>query len=306
MLSIPPDPFPVTKGKGKIWRTEPTLETSGLDEENVDKIKRSIFVLQRTRESLSATLAEEGLDSGGSLLDRALVRQLSIRKAELDNLLPKNVSVIVRSSTPNPEATCEEIHEDLVSPHIPTYSQFAPEDFTYPLNNLLNTLENQQESVPPLPSRHPVLHRVGAAGVIANRSAPEVPWSPARSCRPEGERGYSSLQEILVTPEYSSLLAPLFVAEAAKMSALDEAKKVCNGKFRKFNSLLRMYEPDGYASIDPARGDKWSDEVSTALCEMVDAIEEMSIEHGQTLGTAEVTSWKMQIDEGESRFRNFT
>ena len=148
MLSIPPDPFPVTKGKGKIWRTEPTLETSGLDKENVDKVKRSIFVLQRTRESLSATLAEEDLDSGGSLLDRALVRQLSVRKAELDNLLPKNVSVIVRSSTPNPEATCEEIHEDLVSPHIPTHSQFAPEDFSYPLNNLLNTLENQQESVP--------------------------------------------------------------------------------------------------------------------------------------------------------------
>ena len=40
VLSIPPDPFPVTKGKGKIWRTEPTLETSGLDEENVDKVKR--------------------------------------------------------------------------------------------------------------------------------------------------------------------------------------------------------------------------------------------------------------------------
>ena len=217
MLSIPPDPFPVTKGKGKIWRTEPTLETSDLDEENVDKVKRSIFVLQRTRESLSATLAEEDLDSGGSLLDRALVRQLSVRKAELDNLLPKNVSVIVRSSTPNPEATCEEIHEDLVSPHIPTHSQFAPEDFSYPLNNLLNTLGNQPESVPPLPPRHPVLHSVGAVGVIANRTAPEVPWSPARFRRPEGKRGYSSLQEILVTPEYSPLLAPLFLTEAAKM-----------------------------------------------------------------------------------------
>ena len=305
MLSIPPDPFPVTKGKGKIWRTEPTLETSGLDEENVDKVKRSIFVLQRTRESLSATLAEEDLDSGGSLLDRALVRQLSIRKAELDNLLPKNVSVIVRSSTPNPEATCEEIHEDLVSPHIPTHSQFAPEDFSYPLNNLLNTLGNQPESVLPLPPHHPVMHRVGAAGVIANRSAPEVPWSPVRSCGPEGERGYSSLQEILVTPEYSPLLAPLFVTEAAKMNAADEAKKVCNSKIRKFHSLLRRYEPDGYGSIDPARGDKWVDEVTTALEEMVDSIEKMSIKHGQTLGTAEVTAWKMHVDDGESRFRDF-
>ena len=96
------------------------------------------------------------------------------------------------------------------------------------------------------------------------------------------------------------------MTEAAKMNAADEAKKVCNGKIRKFHSLLRRYEPDDYGSIDPARGDKWADEVTTALGEVVDSIEEMSIEHGQTLGTAEVTAWKMHIDDGESRFRNFT
>ena len=135
---------------------------------------------------------------------------------------------------------------------------------------MLNTLGNQTESVPPLPPRHPVLHSVGAAGVIANRTAPEVPWSPARSCGPEGERGYFSLQEILVTPEYSPLLAPLFVTEAAKMNAADEAKEVCNDKIRKFHRLLRRYEPDGYGSIDPARGDKWVDEVTTVLEEMVE------------------------------------
>ena len=107
---------------------------------NLEKVTRSIFILQRTRESLSSTFdATADLERGGSLLDNALARQLSIRKAELDNLLPKNVSVIVRSSTPNPEATCEETHESLVSPHIPTNS-IAPEDFSYPLNNLLNTI----------------------------------------------------------------------------------------------------------------------------------------------------------------------
>ena len=102
---------------------------------NLEKVTRSIFILQRTRESLSSTFdATADLERGGSLLDNALARQLSIRKAELDNLLPKNVSVIVRSSTPNPEATCEETHESLVSPHIPT-NLIAPEDFSYPLNN---------------------------------------------------------------------------------------------------------------------------------------------------------------------------
>ena len=39
---------------------------------------------------------------------------------------------------------------------------------------------------------------------------------------------------------------------------------------------------------------------------MVDSIEELSIEHGQVLGTAEVTSWKFTIDDGENRFASFT
>ena len=50
---------------------------------------------------------------------------------------------------------------------------------------------------------------------------------------------------------------------------------------------------------------KWADEVTTALEEMVDSIEKMSIQHGQALGTAEVTAWKMHVDDGESRFRDF-
>ena len=165
--------YPVTKGQGKIWGTEPNLETTDPKEadsnEDIEKVTRSIFVLQRTRESLSATFAAADSEEGGSFLENALVKQLSIRKAELDNLLPKNVSVIVRSSTPNPEATCEETHEDLISPHIPRNS-LAPEDFSYPLNNLLNGLENQQEgSAPPLPPRHPVLLRVGSASNLVNR-----------------------------------------------------------------------------------------------------------------------------------------
>ena len=53
---------------------------------NLEKVTRSIFILQRTRESLSSTFdATADLERGGSLLDNALARQLSIRKAELDN-----------------------------------------------------------------------------------------------------------------------------------------------------------------------------------------------------------------------------
>ena len=302
--------YPVTKGQGKIWGTEPNLETTDPKEadsnEDIEKVTRSIFVLQRTRESLSATFAAADSEEGGSFLENALVKQLSIRKAELDNLLPKNVSVIVRSSTPNPEATCEETHEDLVSPHIPGNS-LAPEDFSYPLNNLLNGLENQQEgSAPPLPPRHPVLLRVGSASNLANRSAPEVPWTPPGSPRgSEIVRGHSSLQEILLTPEYSPLLAPLLV-KPSKMSLVDEAKTSCNDKVRKFNRLIRRYDSDRFPSIDQVCRKEWAAEVSAALEDMVDSIEKMSIEHGQALGTAEVTNWKLHIDDGEDKFATFT
>ena len=125
--------YPVTKGQGKIWSREPNLETTDrdieiADSEEKEKVSRSISVLDRTRESLSSTFTAASSEKGGYLLDNALVKQLTIRKAELDNLLPKNVSVIVRSSTPNPEATCEETHENLNSPHIPK-SSLATETF---------------------------------------------------------------------------------------------------------------------------------------------------------------------------------
>ena len=88
-----------------------------------------------------------------------------------------------------------------------------------------------------------MLHRVGRVGVLVNRSAPEVPWTPIGSPRVGGSvRGHSLLEEFLVTPEYSPLLAPVLVKpilKADKMSAVEEAKKVCNGKIRKFHSLLR-------------------------------------------------------------------
>ena len=154
-----------------------------------------------------------------------------------------------------------------------------------------------------MPPRHPVLQPVG---ILANRSAPEVPWTPPGSPRnSEVVRGHSSLQESLVTPEYSPLLAPLFVNPAVTMNPVDEAKTACHAKVRKFNRLMRRYEPDNYPVIDEVNRKEWSSEMSAALEDMVDSIEKMSIDHGQTLGTAEVTNWKMHIDDGESRFKNF-
>ena len=63
--------------------------------------------LSQTRQFLSAE--DSFLEQPGQLLDRALAKQIARREAELDSLtapINKKVSVIVRSSTPDPEADC--------------------------------------------------------------------------------------------------------------------------------------------------------------------------------------------------------
>ena len=78
---------------------------------DLEKLNNSISVLNRTRESLGATACP---DSSGHLLDKALAKQIAVRKAELDKLLPNNVSVIVRTSTPDPEVLCEDNHHNFL------------------------------------------------------------------------------------------------------------------------------------------------------------------------------------------------
>ena len=63
-----------------IWSTEPKWRLL-VQRKLIEKVTRSIFILQRTRESLSTTFdATVVPERGGSLLDSALAKQLSIRK----------------------------------------------------------------------------------------------------------------------------------------------------------------------------------------------------------------------------------
>ena len=74
-----------------------------------------------------------------------------MREAELDSLAAlskKNVSVIVRCSTPDPEANCSKSNPDS---HFP---EKVPEDFSPPSTYFCESSEEQE--APPLPPRHPV------------------------------------------------------------------------------------------------------------------------------------------------------
>ena len=308
----------LTPGAGCYRRSEDTFLSEEPSQEilekkenatEVEKIFR-ISALNRTRESLSAS--DTCPDRSGHLLEQALAKQIAIREAELDSFsLPKkNVSVIVRCSTPDPDVECRDNNPHS---HFPALTpQAVPVDRSLPLNYLLHSLDNPVQ--PPLPPRHPVPHPAGAGcagGAPLNSSAPTVPWTPPRRPPPEPNTlGNNSLLELLSSPRSSSLLAP-FITKAAfdsKDSKMDltQAKEDCETRKRKFNSLLRRYDPApvGLAALR-RNHNKWIDELSTALGILVDSIENMSISHGTTLGTQTVTSWKDQITRSESEFVDY-
>ena len=88
---------------------------------------------------------------------------------------------------------------------------------------------------------------------------------------------------------------------------IQQAKEDCDAKIRKFNRLLRRYDP---GPLEPSavqqKEAEWSRELSSALDDLVDSIETMSIKHGHDLGSQEVAVWKKKITDGESEFSNFT
>ena len=283
------------------------------ESETVEKLNKSISILNRTRESLVASARP---DSRGQLLDQALAKQLAVRRAELDSLLPKNISVIqFRSSTPDPQVSCE---NQFFSHHHPETNQNlpVPVNLSLPTHNYLDNLENSTEAPPPLLPRHPVLRirASSAGGAPVNVSAPEVPWTPPRPsiiCE-RSNLNHSSLLDLLDSGETAPLLAPLFTTvqepSEAKVKAeiMEQAKLNCEDKIRKLNRLLRRYEPDDCTpSVVQNHMLVWTADVSTALDDMVDSIERMSIEHGRTLGSAEVGVWKEKITRGEQGFKEF-
>ena len=87
---------------------------------------------------------------------------------------------------------------------------------------------------------------------------------------------------------------------------IQQAKEDCDAKIRKFNRLVRRYDP---VPLEPdavqAKEKDWSKELSTALDDLVESIENMSIKHEHDLGSQEVAVWKRKITDGEGEFRIF-
>ena len=88
---------------------------------------------------------------------------------------------------------------------------------------------------------------------------------------------------------------------------IQEVKEDCDAKIRKFDRLIRRYDPGPLKPDAVQRNEaEWSREISSALDDLVDSIETMNIKHGHDLGSQEVAIWKKKITDGESEFSNFT
>ena len=171
-------------------------------EEQTSKVEKVLRTLNQTRKSLSAE--DSFLEQPGQLLDKALAKQIAVREAELDSLSApskKNVSVIVRCSTPDPEAACSKAN---TASHFPDPDK-VPEDFLLPLNYLFESFEGSGSGAPPLPPRHP--------------TAPDVPWTPPRRCHDVKGHSESSLLEVFRSPRTSGLLKPLITFNAKEVSS---------------------------------------------------------------------------------------
>ena len=154
--------------------------------------------------------------------------------------------MIVRCSTPDPEATCS---KNSTASHFPDPEK-VPEDFSFPLNCFLES--NQDLEAPPLPPRHPVLLNNSP---LSHSTAPGVPWTPPRHSLNVKSPVETSLLDGLRSPRTSAaLLEPLTSLKTkeqpTKMADLDQVKHECERRVMVFKRLLKRHDPSG---IDPVK-----------------------------------------------------
>ena len=90
------------------------------------------------------------------------------------------------------------------------------------------------------------------------------------------------------------------------MSALVDMKDAWDARVRRFTKLLRRDDPTAYPpSALNTNKSSWTSEVTDALEELVDAIEELCSKNGKTLGPVEISVWKESIKRNLAEFHKF-
>ena len=274
-------------------RSEENLQQIESGRETFDEKDEAIEVvnvlqsLTNTRESLSANASL--LEQSGQLLDKALAKQIAIRESELDSSgksIKKNVSVIVRCSTPDPSAECPENNPES---HFPISTpRKVPEDFSLPLNYLLKSFDDNLET-PPIPPRHP------RCTPPVHPAAPEVPWSPSRSVQGAAQ---TSLYEDFQSPRRASLIKPLICLNNAEVDMADfsKDKEECEEKIEAFDDVIRRCNPKSKSPSAVKRCNvSWDNELKVALDDLTKTIRKFIRNHSQILEEESVGLWKQEI-----------
>ena len=239
-------------------------------------VEKSIEVLERTRRSLSASGGS--IDSKCQLLDKALVKQISLRQSEL-NQLPNAVPVIIRTSTPDPDVRCEDDSLGGSGPKKPWPS--LPEDYLHPSRSFFESLNNTPQILPVLKSPRkptPVIQK-----------APNVPWSP-----------------IAGGGEFSTDLDSVFdfgeSEERRKMSIIDLLSK-CQTAEKRFLRLIKRYDPSGYeVTLVYHKYSEWTKTLEDALENLIDAVDTLA-NNSSDLEQGVLEGWQSKVSSGESSLK---
>ena len=274
--------------------------------EVVAEASRAISALTRTRRSLSTSNCSDQVKS--QLLDSALVRQIAVRQADLDSLLPTTVSVIVRSSTPDPELSCNQdnCHDSAFRLNQgPSHLQ-SEESNPSTIEDNLSSVDSCTKNKSLLLSPHQAAHPIGGAAGVGTPvicRAPGVPWSPQRKTTFEqAEKQDNSALSIILTefdPFFDSSQTPLL-----KMSSA-QAKADCLDKENKFLRLTRRWDPNNYdAKTILQNKEKWTDQISVALDTLTDAVDSLKLVHGTTIDATEMKTFEDKVNFGEASLTN--
>jgi hypothetical protein len=90
------------------------------------------------------------------------------------------------------------------------------------------------------------------------------------------------------------------------MMAVEQQKKACRRKERKFNQLCEKYDPDLDKPLWPSVAnfkEVWTEQINDVLEDLFDLVDEMLDEYEADLCAPEVTAWKLVIKNANKKFR---
>ena len=259
----------------------------------VEDIVDRLSVLNRTRDSL---LANESGISDGHVLNRALVKQINIRRIELDSLTPNGSLKNIRSSTPIEDGNCTPVTPINLTPTEPIPSSHRRSVIVCSIR------------------KEPILSCSSPKKPYSSSIEPQVPWSPNSSTTGNANSPQEKLLDLITSSSTAHLLSPLFsstvqdtsLPEDTDMENLVDVKDSCNKKIRQFDSFIRLHAIDKLEPNDIIMHyNGWMEELSKLTNDLVDSVENMLYKFFTSIDQAEQNTWKEVVKKREESYFTF-